>query len=80
MTMDEIDEIVQRQQAERHRRPDVNRLRTQQLRNVLNIIFMAVAVVGVGIYLSGKTLVGTYVFLASMPFKLVEVAIRILKR
>ena len=36
---------------------------------MLNIIFMVVAVVGVGLCLAGKQTIGTYVFVASIPFK-----------
>lgn len=79
MTMDEIDEIVEQRQAERHRKPDNREFKMRQIRNVLNIIFMVVAVVGVGLCLGGKQTIGTYVFVASIPFKFAEVAIRILK-
>lgn len=79
MTKDEIDEIVERQQAARHRKPDDRELRMRQIRNVLNIVFMVIAVVGVAVYLGGNQTTGIYVFIASMPFKLIEVAIRILK-
>ena len=62
-----------------HQKPDGRELRMRQVRNVLNIIFMVVAVVGVGIYLSGNTTTGLYVFIGSMPFKIIELAIRMLK-
>ena len=79
MTKNEIDEIVERRQAMNHQKPDGRELRMRQVRNVLNIIFMVVAVVGVGIYLSGNTTTGLYVFIGSMPFKIIELAIRMLK-
>lgn len=49
------------------------------LRNWLNIIFMAGAVVGVCIYIWGDQTVGTIVVLAAMVFKIIESALRFLR-
>lgn len=48
-----------------------------KLRNVLNIIFIAGALVGVAVYIFGNQTVGIYIVLGSMVFKLVESGIRI---
>lgn len=48
-----------------------------KLRNVLNIIFMAGALVGVAVYILGNQTVGIYIVLGAMVFKLVESGIRI---
>lgn len=79
MTSDEIDKIIERQQAANHRRPDERKIKIRNIRNVLNIIFMIIAVVGVIIYLTGDKTIGLYVFIVSIPFKFIEVAIRILR-
>ena len=49
------------------------------IRNVLNIIFMVLAVVGVVIYLcADNSTIGVYVILAAMVFKMVECCLRML--
>lgn len=63
--------------SHRHRgeqAPDNNRLR---LRNVLNIIFMLLAIAGLVIYYSFDHTVGTIVILVAVVFKIVESALRI---
>ena len=50
-----------------------------KLRNILNIIFMVGAVIGVGIYLLADTFVGTIVVLAAMCFKIVECSLRLIR-
>ncbi len=63
--------------SHRHRgeqAPDNNRLR---LRNVLNIIFMLLAIAGLVIYYSSDHTVGTIVILVAVVFKIVESALRI---
>ena len=79
MPKDEIDQIVDRQKTLHHKRQDDRELKMRQIRNVLNIIFMVAAVVGVIVYLNGNRTTGIYIFIGSMPFKLVELAIRLLK-
>ncbi len=49
------------------------------LRNYLNIIFMLVAVIGVAYYLFGHKETGTYIILASMIIKFIELGLRMLK-
>ena len=50
-----------------------------RLRNVLNLIFMIGAIIGVAIYLLGNTTVGTIVILAAMSFKIVECSLRLIR-
>ena len=53
-----------------------------QIRNWLNLIFMIGAVVGVILYLSKneyKHMIGLYIILISMCFKIAESSLRMLK-
>lgn len=79
MIKDEIDEIVERQQAQHHGRPSERQLKMKKIRNWLNIAFMVIAMAGVIIYLAGNMTIGLYVIIASLPFKFVDAAIRILR-
>ncbi len=56
-----------------------NRRRILILRNVLNIIFMLVAIAGVIIYMTVDKEIGMYAVLISIPFKITESAIRMLR-
>lgn len=47
------------------------------LRNILNTIFMALAVVGVAIYYFGSDTIGIIIVLVAMVVKMVECAIRL---
>lgn len=58
-----------------HSRPD----RYIALRNVLNLIFMLGALIGVGIYFFGNQQVGTIAILVAMLFKIVECVFRFIK-
>lgn len=49
------------------------------IRNILNIIFMIVAVVGVIYYLTADKTIGTYIILFSMCFKIAESSLRMMK-
>ena len=62
----------------RHRRErgDDNMLK---FRNVLNIIFMVMAIIGVIVYFTEYRTIGTYILLASMAVKMVECCIRLLR-
>ena len=79
MIKDEIDKIVERQQAQHHGRPNERQLKMKKIRNWLNIAFMVIAMAGVIIYLAGNMTIGLYVIIASLPFKFVDAAIRILR-
>jgi hypothetical protein len=50
-----------------------------RLRNILNIIFMVMALVGVIIYLCNQTFIGTIIILAAMAVKMVECVMRMIK-
>ena len=47
-----------------------------RIRNILNIIFMLGAIVGVAIYFFANITVGTIIILAAMVFKIIECCIR----
>ena len=51
-----------------------------KLRNVLNIIFMVLAVIGVIYYLTKDRMTGTYIILIAMCFKIAESSLRMLNR
>ena len=48
-----------------------------RLRNILNLIFMIGAIVGVLIYFYSDVTLGTYIILAAIGIKLVECSIRL---
>lgn len=49
------------------------------LRNILNIIFMVLAVIGVVVYLvADNSTIGVYIILGAMVFKMVECCLRML--
>lgn len=50
-----------------------------KIRNILNIIFMIGAVVGVIWYLTSDKTIGTYIILISMCFKIAESSLRMIK-
>jgi len=50
-----------------------------QIRNVLNLIFMITAVIGVIYYLTKDRMAGTYIILFSMCFKIAESSLRMIK-
>lgn len=61
-----------------HRNKELNQERDQfmMLRQILNLIFMIGAIVGVIIFLTGNQTTGTIVILAAMVFKIAECAFR----
>lgn len=68
--------------APHHRRPEGDSGRQKmimRLRNILNLIFMIGAIIGVGYYLKVDHTTGIYIIFASMIFKFIESAIRLLK-
>ena len=54
-------------------------MNTRLIRNILNIIFMAGAIVGLCFYFSGHKETGTYIILASMIIKFIESGLRMIK-
>ena len=61
----------------RHRTPASDQL--LGFRNVLNIIFMVLAIIGVVVYLWVDSTIGTYIVIGGMAFKMVECCIRMLR-
>ena len=51
-----------------------------KIRNILNIIFMIGAVVGVYYYLSVDEIKGIYIILIAMCFKMAEASLRMFKK
>lgn len=80
-TEDPINEIEEVQEGlpryRRHRKPASDQL--LGFRNVLNIIFMVLAIIGVVVYLCVDSTIGTYIVIGGMAFKMVECCIRMLR-
>ena len=75
--IDKMETSYPQRPERRHRRQhDDNMLK---FRNVLNIIFMLMAIIGVVLYFTDYRTIGTYVLLASMAVKMVECCIRMLR-
>ena len=49
------------------------------IRQILNIVFMVLALVGVGFYLFGDRTVGIVIVLIAMVFKMAECVIRMIR-
>ena len=49
------------------------------LRNILNIVFIFGALIGMYIYYKGNKETGTIIIIIAMAFKFIEVVIRLLK-
>ena len=62
-----------------HRRDERQPDRYLKLRNMLNLIFMLGAIVGVCVYLWGNSTVGTIIILVAMAFKMAECVFRFMK-
>lgn len=63
----------------RHRRPDVETDRYFKLRNILNIIFMIGAVVGMLVYFCSNHTIGTIIIMSAMIFKVAECCLRFIR-
>lgn len=66
-----------------HRRPEQDAKKGSQmlrLRNVLNIIFMLGAIIGLAFYFFVNQTTGTIIILVAMAFKLIESALRFIYR
>lgn len=50
-----------------------------KIRNILNIIFMLLAVVGMAFYLLSDRTTGIYIILIAMCFKIAESSLRMLR-
>ena len=49
------------------------------IRNILNTIFIIGALIGMAVFSLGHKETGTYIILAAMGFKFIEVVVRLLK-
>ena len=76
MTQEEYNGPVRRPERN-HRNPDEGKL--LMLRNILNIIFMICAVIGVGVYLKADHNTGLIIVMFAMVIKFAESAIRFLR-
>lgn len=63
----------------RHRRPDKEQDQFLPIRNILNIIFIIGAIIGVSVYFLSDTIVGTFIVLGSMVFKIAETILRFIR-
>lgn len=73
MRMETGNEYLQRRHRGEHEQKD-NHLR---LRNVLNIIFMLLAIIGAAVYYWSDHTTGAIILLVAVVFKIVESALRI---
>ena len=63
----------------RHRRPDEEKDKHFKLRNILNIVFMIGAVVGMLVYFFSAQTIGTVIILTAMLFKVAECCLRFIR-
>ena len=76
----QIDEMVESRLH--HRRPDDTTDKERmmlKIRNVLNIVFMILAVVGAGLYVKYDVVTGGWIIGTAVVVKTAEVAIRLFK-
>lgn len=66
-----------RQREERRR--EERQYKIKMIRNILNLIFMLMAIAGMAYYFFGDKYVGTIIILVAMAFKMVESSMRMLK-
>ena len=79
LTPDNEEETSAVRRPMRHRRADNTTDKYFKLRNILNIIFMLGAVVGVCLYLWKDSTVGTIVILGAVVVKMVECCFRLIR-
>lgn len=77
MTTDENN--VLRAYRDNRNNDDEGKDRLLKVRNVMNIIFMVGAIIGVIYYISYDKITGTYIILGAMAVKIAESALRLLK-
>lgn len=63
----------------RHTRPQEGRGRYFVVRQILNLLFMVIALVGVGLYLWWNEMSGIIIVIIAMAFKMAECVLRYLK-
>ena len=64
----------------RHRRPDKSQDKYFKIRNVLNIIFMLGAIVGMAIFYFQDRTLGTIIILTAIAFKIAECRFRFIRQ
>lgn len=84
--MEEIDNIAEeevgiaKRQERHHRKPDDGRGSFFMLRQLFNILFMIIGVIGAYMYFKGDEAMGIIVFIIAMAFKMAECALRFVKK
>ena len=58
---------------------DRRQVRLFKIRNVLNILFMVIAIIGITVYFLSSHTLGIYIVLASCVFKFVECSLRLIR-
>ena len=80
METNEIQDTPQKRAEQRAQmRREERQRKMKMIRNVLNLIFMIMAVVGMVCYFWKDRNVGTIIILVAMAFKMVESSMRMLK-
>lgn len=64
----------------RHRRPEEEKDRYFKLRNILNILFMLGAVTGMLVYYFSAQATGTIIILTAILFKVAECCLRFIRK
>ena len=84
--MEEIKKIAEEEvtiakRPERHhRKPESDRGSFFMLRQIFNILFMVIGVIGAYMYFKGNEAMGIVVFIIAMAFKMAECALKIKKK
>lgn len=74
------EEVAIAKRPERHhRKPESDRGAFFMLRQIFNILFMVVGVIGAYMYFKGNEAMGIVVFVIAMAFKMAECALRFKK-
>lgn len=78
---EEEEEVTLVKRPERHhRKPDDGRGPFFMLRQIFNILFMVLGVIGAYMYFKGNEAMGIVVFIIAMAFKMAECALRFVKK
>ena len=84
--MEEIDNIAEEESGiakrpeRHHRKPESDRGSFFMLRQIFNILFMVIGVIGAYMYFKGNEAMGIVVFIIAMAFKMAECALRFVKK
>ena len=78
---EENEEVTLAKRPERHhRKPDEGKGSFFMLRQIFNILFMVLGVIGAYMYFKGNEAMGIVVFIIAMAFKMAECALRFVKK